>query len=412
VESFKVMDVLRRATELEAEGRKVLHLEVGQPSTGAPGSAVRAATAALEAGESMGYTTANGLPSLRARIARWYAEKHGSVVDPERVVVTTGSSAGFVLAFAALFDAGDAVAVPCTAYPCYRNVLRALGCEPTSVACETAGDRVGFGFPGPEEISRLVAERARLGFAPIRGLIVSSPANPTGATLDAEALASLAAACRAHNIRFISDEIYHHISHDGSRPASAVDIDGVVVVNSFSKFFSMTGWRVGWLVTPRPDEEPEVAAGIHKLQQNCFINAPTVSQVAAQASFDDADSELARHVERYTANRALVLDGLKHLGVDLDAHVAPASGAFYCYADLRAYGVHDASDWCSQLLEETGVALTPGLDFEFDPHIGNKRVRFSYCGDSDDIAVAMDKLKIWWTDHGFGLTDSRAALAL
>lgn len=237
----QVMDVLRRARELEAQGRQVLHLEVGQPSTGAPPSAVAAAAAALEAGESMGYTMANGLPSLRTRISEWYLERHGSVVDPERIVVTTGSSAGFVLAFSALFDAGDAVAVPCTAYPCYRNVLRALGCEPVSTASASRGVTAGFGFPGPDEIARLVAERARQGLSPIRGLILSSPSNPSGNMLDANALHELAEACRAINIRFISDEIYHHICYEGApRPASAVDIKSVLVVNSFrldSAFF-------------------------------------------------------------------------------------------------------------------------------------------------------------------------------
>lgn len=166
----------------------------------------------------------------------------------------------------------------------------------------------------------------------------------------------------------------------------------------------MTGWRVGWLVTPSVEEEPEVAAGIHKLQQNCFINAPTVSQIAAEASFDDVDNELASHVRRYATNREIILDGLERLGVDLDVHVAPASGAFYAYADLRDFGVHDATSWCAKLLDDTGVAVTPGVDFEFDPAIGNKRVRFSYCGDSSDIALAMDKLRRWWTEHGYGGT--------
>lgn len=276
-----------------------------------------------------------------------------------------------------------------------------------SIATSGRGERAGFGFPGPEEIERLVAERSRLGLAPIRALIVSSPANPTGATLDADALSELAEACRAHKVRFISDEIYHHISYDGApRPASAVNLQGVVVVNSFSKFFSMTGWRIGWLVTPSVSDDPLVAAGISKLQQNLYINAPTVSQIAAEASFDDAHTELADHVHRYAHNRAVVLEGLRDLGIDLDAHVAKASGAFYCYADLRAYGVHDTSAWCARLLEETGVAITPGLDFEFDPAVGNKRVRFSYCGDSTDIAIAMDKLKTWWVEHGFGLAGS------
>ncbi|KAJ8602208.1 hypothetical protein CTAYLR_003627 [Chrysophaeum taylorii] len=391
VESFKVMEVLRRANEMEASGRKVLHLEVGQPRSGAPPSAVAAATRALAAGEPLGYTNANGTDMLRRRIAAWYAERHGAKVDPERVVVTTGSSAGFVLSFAALFDPGDAVAVPSTAYPCYRNVLRALGCEPVEIASSEGP----FRFPGPTDVARLAAERERRGATRPRGLVVSSPANPTGATLDASDLGDLATACRDLGISFVSDEIYHHLGYeDAPRPASAVDLDGVVVVNSFSKFFSMTGWRVGWLVLPSGYQD--LAASVHKLQQNLNICAPAVSQVAAAASFDDVDAELADHVSRYAVNRAIVLEGLRGLGIDLDAHVAPASGAFYVYADLGNYGVSDSSAWCAGLLQDTAVALTPGLDFEFDRALGDRRVRFSYCGDTDDVALAMDRLRAWW----------------
>lgn len=394
VESFKVMDVLKRANELEMAGRRVLHLEVGQPSTGAPRSAAAAAQRALESGESLGYTSANGLWSLRNRISSWYRERHGSVVDPDRILVTTGSSAGFVLAFTALFDAGDAVGVPSTSYPCYRNVLRALDCEPVSIS---SNPRLasGFGFPGPEQISQAVRERERLGLSPLKGLILSSPANPTGSTLHADELKELAEACREHGVQFISDEIYHHICSNPS--PSAVDMDGVVVVNSFSKYFSMTGWRVGWLVLPSQQED--IAKSFLNLQQNCFINAPTISQIAAEASFDDTD-ELDDHVSRYVKNRGVILDALeRRLGIDIGAHCAPATGAFYCYVDLEKYLGSDSggtAQWCSRLLEETGVAVTPGLDFEFDPVVGNRRVRFSYCGRTEDVVEAMDKLCAWW----------------
>lgn len=389
VDSFRVMEVLQRAQELEAAGRRVIHLEIGQPSTGAPPSAAAAASRALASGAPLGYTTANGLSTLRSRIARWYEDRYGSAVDPERVVVTTGSSAGFLLAFSALCDAGDAVAVPSTAYPCYRNVLRALGCEPVSIPCSTQ-----FGFPGPEEIGLVVDERARLGLAPMRALVLSSPANPTGTTLDAASLAELAETCRAHNVRFISDEIYSCIEYD-REPTSAVDIQGVVVINSFSKFFCMSGWRVGWLVLPDVDAEPQVAASVTRLQQNCFINAPTISQIAAEAAFDDADTVLDDRVRGYAASRDAVLDGLKRIGVH-DDHVAPATGAFYVYCDLKHMGVDDTAALCAKLLEDTGVALAPGLDFEFDPAVGKRRVRFSYCGATEDVVEAMDILHSWW----------------
>mmetsp|Transcript_28871 Transcript_28871/g.88312 ORF Transcript_28871/g.88312 Transcript_28871/m.88312 type:complete len:409 (+) Transcript_28871:19-1245(+) len=391
VESFRVMDVLKAATELEQEGRKVYHLEVGQPKTGAPPSAVRAAREALQKNLPMGYTEANGILSLRTRIAQWYAQKHGAAVDPSRIVVTTGSSSGFLLAFAANWSAGDAVAVPSTAYPCYRNVLRALECDAVEIKAKDST----FGFPTVDDVSELVDGRKVRGLAPVKGLVLSSPANPTGATLTKAELAQLAKACRDFGIRFVSDEIYHHVTYERAA-SSAVDLDGVVVVNSFSKFFSMTGWRVGWLCLPQ--DEPDLADAVTRLHQNFAICAPNVSQIAAEHSFDDADTELTGHVAKYARNRQVLLDGLQiELGLDLSADVAPANGAFYVYADLHRFGVSDSPAFCRRLLQDTGIAITPGSDFEFDPALGARRVRFSYCGmDHDEIGRAIGILGDWF----------------
>ena len=385
--SFKVMEVLNKANLLEASGASIMHMEVGQPSSPAPPSARRAAEAELAVDAAMGYTSANGLPELKNRIARWYADRHGSAVDPERIVVTTGSSAGFILSFMALWDAGDKVGVPSTAYPCYRNVLRSLGCEAVPLAGDASDPRSGFEFPTPAQVEAAAAGDG------ITGLILSSPSNPTGAALSAAELSALAATCDGAGVRFISDEIYHHIAYGAEPSPSAVDLPGAVVVNSFSKFFSMTGWRVGWLVLPAGDAE--LAGAVLRLQQNLFINAPTVSQIAASAAFDDVDDVLDGHVRLYAANRAVVLGALERMGVDA-AHVAPAAGAFYVYADLGAYGVADSVDLCNRLLDDEGVAITPGVDFEFEEAIGKRRVRISYCGATPDVEEAMARLARWW----------------
>ena len=385
--SFKVMEVLGKANEMEAAGRSIMHMEVGQPSTPAPPSARRAAEASLAVDAAMGYTSANGLPECQARIAQWYLERHGSVVDPARIVVTTGSSAGFVLSFMALWDAKDKVGVPSTAYPCYRNVLRALGCEAVPLAGDVGDPRSGFEFPTPAQVAAAAEDEG------ITGLILSSPSNPTGAALDERELAALASTCLARGVRFISDEIYHHIAYGAEPSPSAVDLEGALVVNSFSKFFSMTGWRIGWLVLPAGDAE--LAGAVMRLQQNLFINAPTVSQIAARAAFDDVDDVLDGHVRLYAANRAVVLGALERMGVDA-AHVAPAAGAFYVYADLGAYGVADSVDLCNRLLDDEGVAITPGVDFEFEAPIGLRRVRISYCGATPDVEEAMARLARWW----------------
>ncbi|KAJ1447384.1 pyridoxal phosphate-dependent transferase [Pelagophyceae sp. CCMP2097] len=389
--SFKVMDVLRAANAIEAAGETVYHLEVGQPRTGAPPAAVAAAQKALSVGSPMGYTNAFGTESLRLRIAKWYADTAGARVDAGRVVITTGSSAGFVLAFSALFDAGDHVAVPSVAYPCYRNVLQALGCVAVPLGGNAADPCDGFALPDAAAVRACVEAGT-----PLKGLILSSPSNPTGAVLDAVQLEAMANECKRLGITFISDEIYHHISYDGApRPPSAVSHAGAVVVNSFSKFFSMTGWRIGWVVLPEGDAP--LAAAVERLQQNMYINAPTISQVAAEAAFDDADGVLRENVESYARNREIVLKALHELG--FDRHCSVACGAFYIYADLRSHGITDTPSWCARLLRDTGVALTPGVDFEFDEAVGRSRVRFSYCGGNEDVAEAMRRLTRWVLDQ-------------
>ena len=397
VPSFKVMDVLERAAALEAAGRSVLHLEVGQPQSGAPRAVVDAARAALES-DRLGYTPALGLAELREALAAHYRAEYGADVDASRVVVTTGSSAGFVLAFSALFEPGDRVALASSGYPCYRNILNALGCEVVTV---DVGERSAFKLTAREleaALARDDAARAR----PLRGLVLSSPSNPTGAMLAPDELAALCAACDARGVRFVSDEIYHGITFSDA-PAQDTALrhsPDALVINSFSKFFSMTGWRLGWLVLP--ERAPELADAVTRLQQNLFISAPTLAQragAAALARGGPCEAELRAHVARYERNRDAVLAGLRRLGDAAGAQptLAPAHGAFYVYADLGALGVTDAPALCAALLEDEGVAITPGTDFE-DPAsgLGARRVRFSYAGATAEVEEAMARLVAWW----------------
>jgi len=370
VPPFIVMDVLRSANERAARGEDVLHLEVGQPGTPAPRGALGAAHRALD-GDRLGYTDANGLPSLRARIARHYLDTTGVDVEPARIMVTTGSSGGFLLGFLACFDAGDRVALAAPGYPAYRNILSVLGIEPVLLPAE-AKDRFQ---PTPE---LLAAVGGRLD-----GLIVASPSNPTGTMLGRAPLADLVEACRARGIRLISDEIYHGITF-GARAVSAVELTpDAVVINSFSKYFSMTGWRLGWMVLPQDLVRP-----VECLAQNFFISAPTLSQVAGEAAFDCLE-ELDGHVAAYGRNRALLLRGLPEAGFD---RLAPSDGAFYVYADV-AHLTNDSDGFCKRMLAETGVAATPGIDF--DPMRGARFVRFSFAGPQTDMAAAVKRLRAW-----------------
>ncbi|KUF11607.1 pyridoxal phosphate-dependent aminotransferase [Pseudoponticoccus marisrubri] len=365
VDPFIVMDVMEAARQAEAAGRSIIHMEVGQPGTPAPQAARDALARSMET-DPLGYTVALGLPALRARIARLYGEWYGVDLDPARVVVTPGSSGGFILAFTALFDAGDRIALGRPGYPSYRQILRALDLQPVEIAA-SAQNRLQL---VPEDLAGV----------DYQGLMVASPANPTGTMLDKPALAALIEAAQARGASFLSDEIYHGIEYE-RRAVSALEIsDDVCVINSFSKYFSMTGWRVGWLVVP----EAQIRQ-VERLAQNLFICPPHASQVAALAAMD-AGEELEANLAVYARNRALMLEGLPAAGFD---RIAPPDGAFYVYADV-SHLTDDSRAFAREILDEAGVAVTPGLDF--DPERGAGTLRFSYARAPEDIAEGLDRL--------------------
>lgn len=367
---FIVMDVLRAANRRQAAGGDVLHLELGQPATAAPRAVIEAAKAALDS-DQIGYTEAFGLAALRARIAAHYRTAYGVAVDPERIVITTGSSGGFVLAFLAAFDVGDRVAIADPGYPAYRNILMALGVEPVAVP---TGPETRF-QPTP---ALLDAVEGRLD-----GLIVASPSNPAGTMIGEAEMQALVDWCRAHDVRLVSDEIYHGITY-GRHAVTARGLSAdAIVINSFSKYFSMTGWRIGWMIVPE-----DLDRSIECLAQNLYISAPTLSQHAACAVFD-CTAELDANVARYARNRALLLEALPAAGLD---RLAPADGAFYLYANV-AHLTNDSEDFCRRLLADTGVATTPGIDF--DPARGRGWMRISFSGDSAEIAEAGRRLGRW-----------------
>ena len=363
------MDVMRAANERAAAGEDIVHLEVGQPATPAPGAVLAAAAAALRS-DPLGYTDATGIADLRRRIARHYGEAYGIDVDPGRIFVTTGSSGGFILAFLAAFDPGDRVALAEPGYPAYRNILTALGIE--AVCIETGPETRFQPTPG------LLEEHGRLD-----GLIVASPANPTGTMLDRDALRGLVDHCERHGIRLVSDEIYHGIVYRGAADSALRFTNRAVIVNSFSKYFSMTGWRIGWLVVP-----PDLDRSIECLAQNLFISPPTLAQHAALAAFDCAE-ELDGNVARYAENREILLEGLPRIGL---TRFAPADGAFYLYTDVGAFGM-DSRDLSNRLLAEAGVAVAPGLDF--DRRRGGGYIRISFAGSQQDMREALSRLGRW-----------------
>ncbi|MEE8350989.1 MAG: pyridoxal phosphate-dependent aminotransferase [Rhodospirillales bacterium] len=369
---FITMDVMREADVLEAKGEGVLHLEVGQPGSSAPKAVLEAAGTALKE-DKLGYTTALGTPALTERISRHYQKIYGARVSPEQVVVTTGSSGGFVLAFLAAFDAGDRVVLASPGYPAYRNILKALGVEVVDLQ---VGPDSNF-QPTPELLEREAASGA------IDGLIIASPSNPTGTMIHAGELEALVTYCRDKGIRLISDEIYHGITY--GEPAETVLRFGhdAIIVNSFSKYFSMTGWRLGWMVVPE-----DLLRSVECLAQNLFISPPTLSQHAAIKAFDCRD-ELDANVARYAENRKLLLKNLPEAGFHT---LAPADGAFYIYADI-SHMTNDSQEFCRRMLVETGVAATPGLDF--DPGRGNRFMRFSFAGALSDMIEAAERLQKW-----------------
>jgi aspartate/methionine/tyrosine aminotransferase len=372
VPAFMVMDVMAAAARIEAAGGHVVHMEVGQPAASAPASAIAAAQAALAVGR-LDYTEALGMPALRARIARHYAEHYAVEIDPARIVVTTGSSAGFIMAFLALFEPGDRVAVAVPGYPPYRHILTALGCEP--VLIETAQASRWAITP-----DLLMAAHRK---APLKGVLVASPANPTGTMMTAAAIGDLLRAAHNEGIQFISDEIYHGLDYAFPAETAARLSDDAVVINSFSKYFCMTGWRVGWMVVPDALVRP-----IDRLQGNFAISVPTLSQIAAQAAFDGrAEVEAVKHI--YEANRLVLLAGLPAAGLD---RILPVDGAFYLYADVARFS-SDSLAFAKQMLEEAHVAATPGVDF--DPINGNRFVRFCYAGATADMHEAVARIGKW-----------------
>jgi aspartate/methionine/tyrosine aminotransferase len=372
VPPFIVMDVMVAAARIEAQGGRVVHMEVGQPAAPAPATAIAAAHSALAAGR-IGYTETLGIASLRARIARHYADTYNLALDPGRVVVTTGSSGGFVLAFLALFEAGDRVALANPGYPPYRHILSALGCEP--VLIETSAE-TRWALSAKALIE---AHRKK----PLVGVVIASPANPTGTMMQADSLSHLIKVAEAEGIRVISDEIYHGLDYAFAAETAANFSPRALVINSFSKYFCMTGWRVGWMVVPE-----SLVRAVERLQGNLAISVPLLSQVAAQAAFDGgAEMETVKH--GYEENRRILVEGLPKAGLD---KFLPVDGAFYLYADISRFS-SDSLDFAKRLLEEAGVAATPGIDF--DPINGHNFLRFCYAGSAAEMREAVEKIGTW-----------------
>src|SRR5947209_10130291 len=372
VPPFMVMDVMAAADRIEAAGGHVIHMEVGQPAAPAPRTALDAARAALQQGR-IDYTSALGIPSLRRRIARHYREAYGCAIDPERVVVTTGSSGAFILAFLALFEPGDRVAVTVPGYPPYRHILTALGCEPVLIKTSSENRHALTGE------ALLAAHRKR----PLKGVLAGSPANPTGTMMSREALTSLISTAEEAGIRFISDEIYHGLDYAFPAVTAAELSSRALVINSFSKYFCMTGWRVGWMVAPEPLVRP-----IERLQQNLSISVPTLSQIAAEAAFDGR-GEMEEIKHGYQENRAILIEGLPQAGLD---KFLPADGAFYLYADVSDF-TSDSFEFAKEVLERANVAATPGIDF--DPVHGRTFLRFCYARSADEMGEAVTRIARW-----------------
>ena len=381
VPPFHAMEMSRRAADRAAAGHRVLHLEIGQPSSPATAASREAVTRHLAFGDPMGYTTAAGLQPLRERIAQHYTDWYDTTMDLAAVSVVAGASAAFTLAFLAAFDAGDRVGILEPGYPCYRNTLLALGVQPVAVP---VGPEARW---APTEAGLDEAFRTAGGLA---GLIIASPSNPTGTVLAEDTLRMIVAWCARHDVQLIADEIYHGVVYTEPATSVASLTHVAVVINSFSKYFSMTGWRLGWIITP-----PHLRGAVERLQQNMYICAPHIAQIAGLAAFD-AQPELDAHVHRYAANRRLLVDGLATAGID---RIADADGAFYVYADvghLLGAGHSPAGntlELCNRWLDELDLATTPGIDFDLVR--GGRFVRFSYAGATEEIDIAVDRLQHW-----------------
>jgi aspartate/methionine/tyrosine aminotransferase len=378
---FYVMDVWLAAAERQRIHGDLVNLSAGQPSAGAP-EPVRAAAAAALHLNRLGYTVALGIPELRAAITASYQRRHGLRVDVDDVVVTTGSSGGFLLTFLACFDVGDRVAVSSPGYPCYRNILSALGCQVVEIEC------------GPQTRFQPTAQMLAEIDPPVRGVVVASPANPTGTVIPPGELAAIASWCEASGVRLVSDEVYHGLIYPGAPPTSCAwqTSRNAVVVNSFSKYYAMTGWRLGWLLVP-----PELRRAVDCLTGNFTICPPVLSQYAAVAAFTpEAVEEADGHLHQYAINRGLLLDGLRAIGID---RLAPTDGAFYVYADVSDFTA-DSMEFCSKLLADTGVAIAPGIDF--DTVHGSSFVRLSFAGPQTDIEEGLRRIEPWLSGQKSG----------
>ncbi|AQQ06492.1 1-aminocyclopropane-1-carboxylate deaminase [Roseibium algicola] len=370
VAPFIAMDVLAEAARLEAQGRKIIHMEVGQPSAPAPKAALDMARKALDHGR-LGYTEALGIRPLREALAAHYRTTYGVDVPVERIMATTGSSAGFNLAFLAAFDPGDRIVLTAPGYPAYRNILKALGLVAVEIE---VGEETRWSLT-PAHLEEAQKE------GPVKGVLVASPANPTGTMMTADALEDLIRYCDEAGIWFISDEIYHGLCYDGEEKTALETSQNVIIVNSFSKYYCMTGWRIGWLVLPEQLVRPT-----ERIAQSLYISPPELSQIAAGAALNSVQ-ELEAVKAGYAANRALLLDGLPKIGLD---KLLPVDGAFYIYADISQFS-SDSLDFARRMLHEAGVAATPGVDF--DPVHGHEFLRFSFAGAHDDMKLALEKLR-------------------
>ncbi len=368
---FHVMEILKRAKAIEATGRSVCHLEVGEPGTPPAPRVIEAVARALP--QAQGYTNAKGLPELREGLAAYYQAQHGVAVDPDSILCTMGSSAGFILAFHAGFRPGARIAITRPGYPAYVNTLLGLGFAIAEIPLDAAN---GWRLTGAD----IAAAHAR---EPFEGLLFASPANPTGAAVDRAGLADIVATCRRLSVRLISDEIYHGLDYRGPSVSALELTRDAIVINSFSKYYCMTGWRIGWMVLP-----DDLVRRAEILQQNLFISAPTLSQIGATVALGERDYAEARKAD-YAVNRGLLTKGLGELGFDIGQ---PSDGAFYAYAGIARFS-NDALHFCETMLDEAGVAATPGIDF--DRTSGNRYIRFSYAGQRTDIEMALERMGAW-----------------
>ena len=368
IDPFIVMDIMERANAVEKKGQTVVHMEVGQPGTSAPKAAKDFLKASME-DNPMGYTVALGLPDLRKKIAELYGDWYGLDVDWNRIIITGGSSAGFILAFTALFDKLDKVGLPNPGYPSYRQIIKTLNLDPILI---NTTEKNKF-QPTPNDLSRY----------DINGLLIASPGNPTGSMIEREPLEALVNYCVDKKISLISDEIYHGIQYD-MKPSTLLEYtNSCYIINSFSKYFSMTGWRIGWIIVPK-----DHVRVVERIQQNMFICASHASQILALGSFE-CKNELEKNLETYRENRKILLAALSEMGFN---NIAPPDGAFYLYVDISAFS-SDSYDFTIKMLNIGGVAITPGIDF--DPIKGKSKIRISYARSTPEILKGIERMKIF-----------------